>query len=345
LIKEILYIAVFFSLLVIPLNEIMCQKTDSIYHINGNILTGEIKNISYGVVAWKMDGMGTINLEEVKINTIISKKQFEIKMINESIHFGSFAASQKERMVYIVTSDEMILVNIEDIAEVYPLKRNIWLRTSGNFSLGFNYSKSSDVASLVFSGDIDYRKKVSYYNLTFDSNNTYQGDSLSSSTGNIGFAWQRSIKNGWSSQASIGGSQNSELGTKLRGEFNLMGIKDIAYNNWNRLYAGGGLSFNHEIPYGDLASENDLAAIFQVVWKVYKYTHPKVWVDGNLSFLPYLTDDRYRTVFNLNPKISILNDNFTVGLSFYYNYDSSPSENANSTDDHGTNLQFTYSFH
>ncbi len=345
MIKEILYIAVFFSLLVSPLHKVMCQKTDSIYHVNGNILTGEIKNLSYGVLAWKMDGMGTISLEEGKIITLVSKKQFEIEMTEDLIYFGSFEASKLDRTVYIVTTDKKVLVKIEDIVEVYPIKGSFWLRTSGNFSLGFNYSKGSGVAGLTFSGDIDYRKKVSYYNLTFDMNNTYQGDSLSSSKADIGFAWQRSIKNGWSSQAEISGSQNSELGTKLRGEFNLMGIKDFAYNNWNRLYAGGGLSFNHEIPYGDLASENDLAAIFQVVWRVYKYTHPKVWVDANISVLPYLTDSRYRTVFNLNPKISILGDDFTVGFTFYYNYDSSPSENANSTEDHGINLQFTYSFH
>ena len=66
------------------------QKTDTIIHINGNVLTGDLKKMNYGVVTWKMDGMGTISLEEPKIQSIISNKMFEIKMESGRIYFGSF---------------------------------------------------------------------------------------------------------------------------------------------------------------------------------------------------------------------------------------------------------------
>ena len=181
--------------------------------------------------------------------------------------------------------------------------------------------------------------------MSWDDNNTYQGDSLSSSKADLSLAWQRIIKKTWSAQAAISGSQNSELGTKFRSELNLMGIKDLTYSSWNRLYLGGGLSAMREIPYGDDDTTNDLAAIAQIAWKVYKYTSPKIWVDANITYLPYFTDDRYRTVFNLNPKISLLSSNFTIGFTFYFNYDSNPSENANSSVDHGLNLQLSYGFH
>jgi hypothetical protein len=84
----------------------------------------------------------------------------------------------------------------------------------------------------------------------------------------------------------------------------------------------------------------------QVVWKVFKYTNPKVWVDANVSFLPYLTGSpRYRAVFNLNPKVSVFSDDFKVGFKFYYTYDSEPSAEEASTTDYGINLELTYSFH
>jgi hypothetical protein len=57
------------------------------------MLTGDFKNLKYGVVSWKMDTMGTISLEEVRVNTIISKKQFQIKLKYDEIYFGSFKAS------------------------------------------------------------------------------------------------------------------------------------------------------------------------------------------------------------------------------------------------------------
>ena len=74
----------------------IAQKTDTIIHINGNVLTGDFKKMVYGVVSWKMDGMGTISLEEVKINTIRSKKLFEIKMKSGLTYFGSFDTSSVE---------------------------------------------------------------------------------------------------------------------------------------------------------------------------------------------------------------------------------------------------------
>jgi len=323
----------------------MAQKTDTIYHVNGNILTGDFKNLNYGVISWKMDGMGTISLEEVRVNTMISRKQFQIKTKDDMIYFGSFGASEEPRTTYIHLEDRKVLVRIEDIVEVYPIKKNFWMRTSGSFSFGLNYSKGSNVATVAFSGNLKYRKRISYFELAWDDNNTFQGDSLSSTNSNISLAWQRVLKKSWSTQAIFGASQNSELGTQLRWALDLMVVKDLQYNEWNRLYLGGGLSAIHEVPYGDTIDESDLAAILQLVWKVYKYTSPKIWVDANLSYLPYLTDGRYRTTFNLNPKVNLLSDNFMVGLTFYYNYDSSPSENAISSQDYGLNMQFSYTFH
>lgn len=324
-------------------NHCIGQKTDTIVHVNGNILTGDFKKLNYGVVTWKMDGMGTISLEEPKISTIISNKIFEIKMENGRIYFGSFEASEKAREVNLVLMNENVIVKIEDIVEVYPIKNSFKTRLSGNFSLGVNYSKGSNVATLQFSGNLDYRKRNSEFALTWDTNDTYQGDTLSASKSDINLAWQRTLNKGWYADVGIGLSQNLQLGTELRWSLNLSGIKDLAYNEWNRLYAAAGINLSREIPFGDGPTQDDVAGLFQVKWKVYKLWSPKVWVDSDIMYLPYLTDNRYRFTFNLNPKVSIFSDNFKIGLNFYYTYDSSPQTADASNDDYGLNLQFTYS--
>src|SRR5690606_17508264 len=89
---------------------------------------------AYGVFTWKMDGMGTISLEEIKVSTIISKKQFEIKMKSDEIYFGSFDASSQGGTVFIVTLEEKKLVTISDIVEIYPMKSNVKLRMIRFFS-------------------------------------------------------------------------------------------------------------------------------------------------------------------------------------------------------------------
>jgi hypothetical protein len=300
----------------------------------------------YGVATWKMSGMGTIDLEEVKINTIKSKKLFEIKLKNGYIYFGSFDTSNIARSVNIKIYDQRELIKVDDIVEIYPIKRNFWTRTSGNFSMGANFSKGSKVGTINLSGNLDYRKRKSYFNLSWDDNNTYQGDSLSSSKADITLAWQRLLKKKWSIQLAVGATQNTELGTQLRLDLNMIGLRDVVYNNWNRLYAGAGLSVERETPQDDSGITEDLAGIVSVVWKVYKYSIPKVWVDANINFLPYITGNgRYRAVFNLNPKVSIFSDNFKCGFKFYYNYDSQPPSVDAANNDFGINLELTYSFH
>jgi len=341
-----IYIILFSISIFVVQNNGIAQKTDTIIHINGNVLTGELKKLVYGVATWKMDGMGTISMEERKIRTIRSNKLFEIKMKNGFIYFGSFDTSNVDRNVYILITNGKNLVHLDDIVEVYPLKRSFWMRTTGNFSLGANFSKGSNVGTIVFSGNLDYRKRKSYFNLSWDDNNTFQGDSLSSSKSDIMVAWQRLLKKSWSTEVSTQASQNTELGTKLRLGLNVIGLKDISYNSWNRLYIGAGLNVARETPYDDSDITNDLAGMLQVVWKVFKYTTPKVWVDVNVSFLPYITGgNRYRTVFNLNPKVSIFSDDFKVGFKFYYNYDSKPPSVESSTTDYGLNLELTYTLH
>ncbi|MEZ5199424.1 MAG: hypothetical protein R2764_24490 [Bacteroidales bacterium] len=336
----------FFISLFVLVHAGIAQKTDTIIHINGNVLTGDLKKLVYGVATWKMDGMGTISVEEPKIKTIKSDKLFEIKMYNGFIYFGSFDTSNIPRMVNIVVTNGKTLVHLEEIVEIYPLRKSFWSRTSGNFSLGANFSKGSNVGTIAFSGNLSYRKRKSYYEFSWDDNNTIQADTISSSKTDINFAWQRLLKNNWSTEVAIGADQNSELGTRLRLGLNVIGLRDISYNNWNRLYTGAGLSLNREIPYDESNITNDLAGIIQVVWKVFKYTQPKVWVDANISFLPYITNSpRYRSVFNLNPKVSIFSDNFKVGFSFYYTYDSKPASTDASTTDYGINLELSYSLH
>ena len=335
---------VFVFLLIII--TVSAQKIDTIYHINGDVLTGDFKKMVYGVVNWKMDGMGTISLEEVKVNTIKSPKQFEVKLKNGLIYFGSLDTSGFDRKVNIVLTNGRELVSIDDIVEIYPIRRNFWLRTSGNFSLGANYSKGSDVGTIAFSGDLNYRKQKSNFSLSWDDNNTFQADTLSATKADAAFGWERLLKKKWSVGTILGMSQNSELGSKLRIDFTVVGIRDLVYNNWTRLYPAAGLSVQRETPYDTSGVSNDLAGIVTVVWKVYKYTNPKVWVDADVSYVPYLTSSgRYRLNFNLSPKISVINNDLKIGFKFYYTYDSQPASGAAASNDWGINLEITYSLH
>ena len=304
--------------------------------------------MNYGVVTWSMDGMGTISLEEPKIKTIKSIKQFEIKLKEGLIYFGSMDTSNTPHHVKIVLTNGTELVNINSIVEVYPIKKSMWNRLSGNFSLGLNYTKGSEIATFVLSGDLSYRKRSAYVDLNWSSNNTFNilEDSLTSTKADVVLSWQQNLDKNWSTGLLLGYSQNSQLGIKFRLDLTGVGIRDIAYNHWTRLWVGAGLSVQHETSLNDESVTDDLAGVAMLVWRVYKYTSPKVWVESSVNFFPYITgNSRYRVNVNVGPKISVINDDLQVGFTYYYAYDTRPPSEASSTFDWGINLEVTYSFH
>jgi len=324
----------------------MAQKIDTVYHINGNVLTGDFKKMVYGIVTWKMDGMGTINLETTKINTLQSPKQFEIKLKNGLIYFGSFDTSGIARHVYIVLANGRELVSVKDMVEVYPIKRNFWQRTSGNFSLGVNYSKGSNLATVTSSGNLSYRKRKLYFVLDWDDYNTYQSDTLTSTKADVNFGWEHLLKKKWYIGTILGLSQNSELGTKLRMNLSVLALHDFVYNSWNRFYAGGGIGGQRETPYDTTGIKNDLVGIFAIAWKVYKLTSPKLWIDANLMYIPYMTTSgRHRLNINLYPQISVVDNNLKIGVKIYYSLDSKPQTLNAAKTDWGISFTLTYSFH
>lgn len=323
--------------------DCVAQKIDTLVHVNGNVLKGDFRQMEYAVVTWKMDGMGTIRVDVPYLKTFNSTKQFEIKMKSGVIYFSSFEASKVDRKVTVMSNGQREEVFIDDIVEIHPIKGNFWKKFNGNISLGGNYSKGSSATTLSFSGNLDYRNKKTYFNLPWNYNLIYLGDSITTNNSNVDFSWQRSLNKKWSTLVSLGTSQNLQLGVKRRYNLTLGMVKDINYNIWNRLYVGGGLSGINEEPYDNTGKTSELAGLFRIGWEVYKLTSPKVWLNSNITYIPYITGvSRDRVSVNFNPSISIINSNFKVGVTFYYSFDSAPPLGSLSNDDYGLNLQLSY---
>jgi len=321
------------------------QKNDTIVHINGNILTGEIKRLDYGIITYKMDGMGSIDFQTKKVKTIISKKKFEIKLTNGLNYFGSIDSVNNGRKVKILLGNLSKIIDIDDITELYPIKNNFWLRMSGKFNLGYNFSKGSKINTFTFSGNVDYRKKKSYYSLNWNNNFTAQKDSIISSKTDVNFVIVHYINNNWSFYSQTGMNQASEMGLSLRLFQSFAGLYDIVYNSKNRLNSAVGLSGNREWSNDNSLSANNLEAFMSLNYKLFKYISPKIDITTDFTIFPSLSNyGRLRIEYNLNSSYELFSD-FFIGLNYYYSFDSKPIDINASKEDWGISTTFGYSFH
>jgi len=333
------------TILILSTVYVFGQKTDTIIHINGNIHTGEIKRIDYGIVTFKMDGMGTIKYEMDKVQSIKSKKYFEIKLSNGLYYFGTFDTSHIKRKVKVVFSERVELIDVKSLIEVYPIKKNFWLRLHGKFDLGFDFNKGSGIGNLNFNGLLGFRKRKSYFELSWTNNTTAQADTITAAKADVTFSYQQYIKDKWSAGFRTGANQNTELGLDLRLYLAGTAILDIVHNNRNRLYLEGGVSGNREWSNGDTTALNNMEAILSVKYKLFKFTSPEINITTDFTLFPNITTNgRLRLEYNLNSKVEVFND-FYVGLNYYYSFDSKPISTTASNEDWGITTTFGYSFH
>src|SRR5829696_2707319 len=123
------------------------KKTDKIFLYNGDILTGEIKSLNLAMLKFDMDGPGIIEIKWEKVIAIRSDRQFEI-----GLQSGELLVSHLDSAFFSEHS-----IDVNEIVEMYPIKKKFIRRFSGNISTGVNYTKSSDILEFNFSGVITYR--------------------------------------------------------------------------------------------------------------------------------------------------------------------------------------------
>jgi len=333
------------SILVIFGFSSFAQKTDTIIHVNGNVLLGEIKKLDNGIITFKMDGMGTIKFELDKINTFSSNKHFQVTVKSGLQYYGSFDTSTTERMVKIIVMNGNELIPIENLVELYPIKKNFWLRTSGVFSLGFNYSKGSGIASLTSSGNLNYRNRKSYTALNWNENTTVQLDTITSNKTDISLDFKRNIVNSWYFGINAEASSNSELGLDLRTLAGISINNYILQNYHNRMFLAVGVSGNRE--WADDADDptNNMEGLLGINYHFFKYTNPEINISTYINAYPNMTTaGRWRFNYSLDAKVEVIND-FHVGINFYYNADNKPISEDASTNDYGITTTLSYSFH
>jgi len=321
------------------------QKTDTIIHVNGNVLLGEIKKLDNGIVTFKMDGMGTIKFELDKIKTFCSKKHFQVTVKSGMHYYGTIDTSSVSRKVKLKVMNGCELLHLDDLVELYPIKKNFWLRTSGVFSLGFNFSKGSGIASLNSSAKLDYRNRKSYTVLNWSEYTTVQSDTLTSNKTDLSINFQRLIMRKWYFGLNSEASSNTELGLDLRILAGVSINKYLIQNYHNRLFVAIGTSGNREWADGGDTHTNNVEGLLGANYHYFKYTNPEINISTHVNAYPnFTTAGRWRVNYSLDAMVEVIND-FHVGISFYYNYDSKPVSSDASTNDYGIATTLSYSFH
>lgn len=313
----------------------LAQKTDKLFLRNGDILTGEIYDMRFAQVDFNMTATGTVQIKWEEVVRITSDKIFEVTMPHGEVYI-----TRLDSAFY-----ETHQTNLQAIVEIVQIKDRFIRRFSGDVSMGFNYTKSSDILQFNFNSSTTYTKPRVEMTLLLNSviSNT-ASDSFISKNQQATLSMLRQLKNNYYLASSFGWQQNTQLG--LANRFLLTGGagKYLLSDNHQKLLTGTGLSYNVEQSDQLTPYTSNLEALASFQYKRFRYFTPKLSIDAEYVIYAGLTDwGRIRMNANLSSKYEVFKD-FNVGLTFYDNYDSRPPAGASSKNDFGVNFTLGYQF-
>jgi len=322
------------------------QKDDTLYFLNGDRISGEIKQFKYGYLTYKTYGVSTVKVKIDKISTFYSKKSFDILFKDGRRRFGSFDTSYMAQFVKIVITNDSILTPLIEIVEITPIKKKFWSNIDGSVDLGFSYTRANTLSQLTLNSNITYTQRKYITNFKFNSINSIQNNKDSSRTkkNDINGNFYRLIKGNWYGIGLASAEQNTELGLDLRLQGGVGLANELVHTNRHNFVASLGFVANKEWSATSNGTRINADGYMSINYKLFRFEDPEIDITTSaIAFPSFTIAGRWRVNYDIQMKFKIITDMF-FSISFYTNYDSRPPSDAPSNVDYSLTVSFGYTF-
>ncbi|MEE9448933.1 MAG: DUF481 domain-containing protein [Ignavibacteriaceae bacterium] len=313
-------------------NQVLAQRTDVVIMNNGDHITGEVKRLELGILVFKTDDAGTINIKWDKIKNVKTDNIYEVELQDGRVYYGSIEPTADDGMLLIkgVTLETKLFMKY--MAKITRIKESFWDILDGYVRLGISFTKASQIGQLSFGLNGNYRTKIFYADLNANSVITTTNEQTTSRKQDIYITYRRFMETKLFYAGFVGAEENTELGIQLRaslgGGFGSTFIQDD--HNW--LLGIAGLTVNREWYIDSTEATYNIEALFSGQYQIFIYDAPKVSLNTSLNFLPSVTNfGRIRSNLDIDLDWEIFIDFYWV-LSFYFTYDNKPTTTASEID-------------
>jgi hypothetical protein len=321
------------------------EKVDVVVVQNGDRLTGEIISLAYGRLTLDTDYMGTVQIEWPDVVRVESPQEFLLEDVDGNMLYGRIAREGEEGYVAIAGSDDVTRrVGMPDVARLSQSEARMIDRVRGSLSLGFDYSKSSNIKTLSGNFNMSYHGPDTVWNFGVELNSTRdpaQG-TIDRDSIEYGHRWLRPGGRFWAGLTSL--ERNEETGIEARV---LVGGGYGSYffqTDSNEVAALVGLAATREWATGEVSYQDSLEGLLGVDWRVFDFATPKTNLTAKGVLYPSLTESgRYRTEASVSLRREIVPD-FYLDLSLFHTYDTDPPDELAENTDYGFITSLGYSF-
>jgi len=335
------------------------QDEDVLILRNGDRLTGEIRGLSRGNLAFNTDAAGTIQVEWIYVAELSGSETFDIELANGVRFLGFLRAPDETGQLLIdVGGTEPVAIPFARVVSMTEIESTFRERLDIDLDFGYDFTKSSDVEILTLGFDMAYRTEVSISAMRFDTKRTDRGENGGLvDQASLDFDYMRLLDDRWLATGLLGFTSNSELEIDLRTTVGGGGGRIFSQSGQHRIAWLAGLTrIQEQIVDTDIQKQivdtdettdrttesSEGFATLLVDW--FPSEGNDFDLSGRWTVFPSLSQSgRYRSEFDLDLEWEIFDD-ITWGLSFYHDFDSASPSTGKASVDYGIVTTFGLEF-
>lgn len=316
----------------------LAEKTDVVVLLNGDRITGEVKELAYGQLKFTTDDMGTLYIEWNKIAELRTRQLLQVelsdgrRLYGQATQVGSTVQALRLDTGEKGDADATTEVPTSSIVRMATIDRGKWYdRLDGSVNIGYSFTAASDVEVLSVAAEIGSRNQKRKWSVSLDAQLTDQAVGESSESASLVSTLERFMRNRYYYEGSLGFSRNQQLGLDLRTLVGATFGRYLHQSQGREWRAGAGLAASAE-DGTDGSRRESLEAVLNTSFRLFRFDSPETNVNLNLTLLPSLTESgRWRGEGSLELRREIVSDLF-FAITLNDSYDNQPAEGAETND-------------
>jgi hypothetical protein len=323
------------------------QRTDVLTISNGNVITGEVRELDQGYLSYKTDNAGTLSVKWLHVTNLRSVHDFEVELTSGMLLNGSLDDPAPGRLAVAGR-----VVGIAEVVSITPIKSTFWARTSGHISVGLNLSRADNRYSGSIDGEFMYRSRrwggatgVQFYEQNQEDANRFRRASVSlDGFRYFGPVLARRKVPVWAGRIFWKASTNDQLSLDLRNEVGIGAQRRIWRTNQAAVTASLGVLESRETYADEEDPFHSVEAVLVADLDIFRLDSPKL----NVSVTPEAyfglsSNGRVRGTLDARVKYELFGD-FFIGLTGHLALDNKPQSSTASKSDYTLSFTVGYSW-
>jgi putative salt-induced outer membrane protein YdiY len=318
----------FFSII---LPFVVMAQNDTIQFKNKQVLIGEIKSFSKGVLVMETSYSDKdFKIEFNKIESIVIQRKCLILLTKGRRRFGNFKTDKNGMGVITLEDNSKEYFQLEEIIALDEIDDNFWKRISGSIDFSFSLSKANSLTQFNIGGDLDYVDESWMIEGSVNLLNSYQDNVDRTKRTEATLEIYRILPRKWYLIGDFSFLANTEQALEGRIKPSI-GVGKFLVST-NKLYLGLSFGYAYNIEnyidsfFNKTTSESFIKASFNM------FDFENIDLESSVNISPSLSEKgRIRTDYDLNLKYDLPLDLY-IKLGFILNYDNQPASGGNDVD-------------